>query len=258
MHPNAFLRTFWRNELRPIVFVAMSFDDRYFARFERVFAPAAESVVVDGVSLKAIRVDITQSGDSILTQILDRIAHSKFILADVSAVGRDSVTGKPYRNANVLYEVGLALACRQPSEVLLVKDDREQTLFDVSVVPQLQIDFSDEAAAVAQLTGEISARLANVQYFDDARLALAVRTMSSHEMSFVLRIFNQFPQDGPIWLSKNEIFSSTMISRLLDKGLLRVLAVAHDSSQSVYEWTDLGREVIRLIQAFPRAQIKEN
>lgn len=69
-----------------------------------------------------------------LTDIMDGIAHSLMVLADVSTAGKDQNTGEPYRNGNVMYEVGLALACRQPAEVLLIRDDRDRFLFDVSTI----------------------------------------------------------------------------------------------------------------------------
>jgi hypothetical protein len=52
-----------------------------------------------------------------------------------------------------MYEVGLALACRQPSEVLLVRDDRARFLFDVSVVPHMQVDFTDKERAISTRCG---------------------------------------------------------------------------------------------------------
>ncbi len=129
MHPNAYLERFWRKTELHGVFVAMSFGEAYETRFAQVFEPAIRSVSVGGKPLNAMRVDQAKTGDSILTAILDGIAHSKVVLADVSSMGWDSKTGESYRNGNVMYEVGLALACRQPSEVLLVRDDHEKFLF---------------------------------------------------------------------------------------------------------------------------------
>ena len=151
MHPQTYLKTFWRLELRPEVFVAMSFAPQYQQRFAKVIGPAIESIKVDGVPLKPRRVDISKSGDSILTEISDGIAHSRLVLADVSSIGKDSVTGQHYRNGNVLYEVGLALSCRHSSEVLLIRDDHDTFPFDVSTVPHTTIDFTAEAAATAVL-----------------------------------------------------------------------------------------------------------
>lgn len=50
------------------------------------------------------------------------------VLADVSSIGKDNVTGEAFRNGNVMYEVGLALACRHSSEVLLIRDDNDKFL----------------------------------------------------------------------------------------------------------------------------------
>ncbi len=54
-----------------------------------------------------------------------------------------------------LTEAGLALACRQPSEVLLIRDDRDNFLFDVSAIPHKIIDFSDKNRARHELHVEI-------------------------------------------------------------------------------------------------------
>jgi hypothetical protein len=95
-----------------------------------VIAPGISGITYGTERLKPYRVDLSKSGDSILTDIVDGIAHSQLVLADVSTIGKDSVSGVPYRNGNVLYEVGIALACRHPSEVLLARDDEDKFLFD--------------------------------------------------------------------------------------------------------------------------------
>src|SRR5947208_742360 len=116
MHPNVFLRTFWRTELKPQVFVAMSFAEAYRKRYENVIGPAIQDVKVDGVALMPYRVDLSKTGDSILSDIDDGIAHSRLVLVDVSSVGVDSKTGEAYRNGNVMYELGIALACRDSAD----------------------------------------------------------------------------------------------------------------------------------------------
>jgi hypothetical protein len=81
------------------------------------------------------------------------------VLADVSTIGRDAVTGWPYRNANVMYEVGMAPSCGQPSDVLLVRYDRDRFLFDVSAIPHVTLDFTDVGTGVATLNGHLLQRL---------------------------------------------------------------------------------------------------
>lgn len=82
MHPNVYLRTFWRSTFANSVFVAMSFAEPYKKRFEEVIKPAIEDTEYRGQKLKANRVDLSQTGDSILTDIIDGIAHSVMVLAD--------------------------------------------------------------------------------------------------------------------------------------------------------------------------------
>jgi hypothetical protein len=250
MYPNTFLRTLWRSEFRNEVFVAMSFDPGYRPRYERVIEPAIRRVAVDGVKLTARRVDVSQTGDSLLTQIVDGIAHSQMVLADVSTVGRDAKTGYSYRNANVLYEVGVALACRQPAEVLLIRDDNGRFLFDVSTVPHLTINFTDESAAVDLLSAKIVERLRERQYVNDARVQKALASISPEEANR-LRILADLPPDrgwGRVNTGVIDFESMAAIPRLLDKQLIEVRGV-FESGQPVYVPTHIGRAVAQLVKA---------
>jgi hypothetical protein len=181
MNPNAFLRTFWRTEVRPEVFVAMDFSDAFQRRFEAIIEPAVNSLSYIGTPLSAKRVDLSRTGDSILTDINDGVAHSVLFLADVSTVGHDSKTSKPFRNGNVMYEVGLALASRQPAEILLIRDDKEPFLFDVSTVPHKHIDFANADEAVRVLTAALADRLHEINHVEDARLRRAASSLTYSE-----------------------------------------------------------------------------
>jgi hypothetical protein len=70
-------------ELRPQVFVAMSFAPQYQSRFDTVFVPAISSITYGSERLIAYRVDFSKTGDSIVTDIVDGIAHSQLVLTDV-------------------------------------------------------------------------------------------------------------------------------------------------------------------------------
>ena len=71
MHPRIFLDSFWRNDISNEVFVAMSFKPEFERRWTDIFQQAIEQVSVEGQQLKAVRVDIRKSGDSILTEIMN-------------------------------------------------------------------------------------------------------------------------------------------------------------------------------------------
>ena len=223
----------------------MSFDSRYEDRFERIYKVAIENAVTEGERLKANRVDLSISGDSILTAISDGIAHSRLILADVSSMGRDSVTSKPYRNANVLYEVGMALAARHHSEVVLVRDDHDPFLFDVSVIPHRNIDFTDESAAVEVITSELRNRLQAQASEIDARIELAYSQLSPEEVVLLRTtgesaVFGwQLAVDHNTRLVSGELLAR---QRLVEKGIL-TLDGFFENGMPAYKATPLGLRV---------------
>lgn len=248
MHPNAFLKTFWRLDLRPQVFVAMSFDKKYDARYEQVIKPAIESLTVGEQRLSAYRVDTSKTGDSILTDILNGIAHSQLVLADVSAVGHDSVTGRSYRNGNVMYEVGLALACRHSFEILLVRDDKERFLFDVSTVPHVDLNFNDADAAKI-LSDRLHERLKEQRFFQDARVERAYRQLSGEEVDLI-RAMSKFARNVS-WGSKPNTVAGPhdrATVRLIDKQVIAYDGM-FENDHAAYQWTDLGWFVVQRVMA---------
>ena len=247
MHPHTFLTTYWRLDLRPQVFVAMPFGPPYDQRFEDIVVPAVEQLEVGGNRMRAHRVDLSRSGDSILTEIADGVAHSQLVLADVSTVGHDSKTGRPYRNANVMYEVGLALACRRPEEVLLVHDDRDRLLFDVSTVPHVQVDFADQDCAIQTIGGKLRERIGEQNYVNDARVELSIARLTTDEAA-LLRIHADDPE-SLVWSLKSGSPTAWLtIPRLVDKGLIRVVGEFEEQQRPAYQLTPLGRTVSHLVK----------
>ena len=247
MHPQTFLKTFWRLEMRPTVFVAMSFAPQYQTRFDAVLAPAIRAINIGDVPLEPHRVDISKNGDSILTEISDGIAHSRLVLADVSSIGKDSVTGRPYRNANVLYEVGLALACRHSSEVLLIRDDHDDFLFDVSTIPHKTIDFTNVAAAKTILIQELLGRLKEQKFHLDARIEKAIHSLSGEEVMLLKQTKNY--TEATVWGQEVKGIANCWgdaAQRLLDKGLIRLMG-EFDEDKPAFAFTPLGAVVHQMI-----------
>jgi hypothetical protein len=114
------------------VFVAMSFDPRFDARWERVLKPAIRSVSIGGNALQEHRVDIRRISDSILTEILSAVTNDTLILADITSIGQNEKGA--IRNGNVMYEIGLSHTKRLPEEVLLFRSDKDYLLFDMANV----------------------------------------------------------------------------------------------------------------------------
>jgi len=247
MHPNAFLQNYWRAEIRPEVFVAMSFAAPYNLRFKDVIEPAITSIVHDGRRLRANRVDQSKSGDSILTEIVDGIAHAELVLADISVIGYDAKTGNSYRNSNVLYEVGIALSCRQSCEVLLIRDDHYQFLFDVSTIPHKNINFSNVPQAKDELAEELTSRLRERDLVDDARVQRSIAGLTAIERK-ILSLFSKYGTDKNFYMNKTNLATSPAISRLLDKQLLVVVG-STDDNQDLFRWTWLGYRIAQNLDA---------
>lgn len=225
----------------------MSFASQYQSRFDDIIAPAIRSVTVGGIQLQPLRVDISKSGDSILTEISDSIAHSRVVLADVSTIGRDSVTGRPYRNANVLYEVGLALSCRHSSEVLLLRDDRDDFLFDVSTIPHKTVDFTNTVTAKEAITQELVARINEQKFHLDARVQIAIDSLSAEEV-LLFKHTKQYTELS-VWGQEVKGISnwwSDAVQRLLDKRIIR-LAGEFDEQIPAFQFTPLGGVVQKMV-----------
>jgi len=247
-------------EIKPQVFVAMDFSDQFRPRFDNVIAPAILGLAKAGVPLEPYRVDLSRTGDSILTDIIDGIAHSQLFLADVSVVSRDTTTGHVYRNANVLYEVGLALASRQPAEVLLIRDDADRFLFDVSTIPHRTIDFTNVERAVETLREALNDRLHEQELQRDARVLRAAASISFEEAEVLKQLAalgdgQVWGRPGPLERGAVDFQAMTAVPRLLDKQLIRV--AGEYAGQPAYVPTELGRVVAvaissRLPQLGPR------
>jgi hypothetical protein len=138
MYPSQFLSLFPPFPREDKVFVAMSFDPHFDARWNKVILPGIRRVEVDGNRLEAYRVDTRRISDSIVTEILRGISNHRLIFADITTLS--NIDGRPIRNGNVMYEVGLAHAARLAEEVILFRSDTDSLLFDLANVRVNQYD----------------------------------------------------------------------------------------------------------------------
>lgn len=248
MNPNTYLKSMWRNNYEPFVFVAMSFEERFNSRFEHVIKPAIENETIGDRSLKAYRVDLTKSGESILTEISNGIAHCFLFLADVSTIDQLRFSSKPARNSNVLYEVGMALACRLPEEVLLIRDDNDPLIFDTSSIPHVTIDFEDDAAAIVQIQDLLKDRAKERKIISDARVITALSHLSPDDLELLNKMNEIEPtHSADLRYSQGErklmaIPTATALNNLLRLDLAMGYSLTNDGSLT-YKLTDIGRAV---------------
>jgi hypothetical protein len=254
MHPRLFLDGFWRNDLRDEVFVAMSFDSKYDERWAQIFVPAIEGKPLEGRSLKAVRVDTRRSGDSILTEITSGIAHAQLVLADISVADEWEEDGNRrwYRNGNVMYEVGLAIACRQPVEVVLVRDDDRTLLFDLSHIPVLQFKPSDVGDSVEMIHAALKDRFMERDLEKDLRFTATLESLAQFEINLI-RQNAHLPNLG--WEgSSYPPAVGIALPRILEKRILRLVKLASGGQPDTYTWTTFGRAIAdRLVATHGKA-----
>ncbi|HEY3835330.1 MAG TPA: hypothetical protein VGL72_02110 [Bryobacteraceae bacterium] len=160
MHPHTFYTTLFEHEKRNEVFVIMSFADELSDRWCRILAP----LIQDDLHLTPIRIDDTNSGESVVSDILDGIAHARLILADITAVLLKDNEGRESReiSGNVMWELGIAHVMRMPDEVVLVRSDQTKSLFDLTPFRAFQYDPNEVSASRRYLGGLCRDRLASI------------------------------------------------------------------------------------------------
>lgn len=238
----------WRSSFEEYVFVAMSFEERFETRFQNVIKPAIEEQEISGNKLKAHRVDLSKSGESILTEISNGIAHCFLFLADVSTIDVLRFTQKPARNANVLYEVGMALACRSPEEVLLVRDDNDPLIFDTSSIPHETIDFDNKDTAIEKIRALLIDRANERKIIYDARVVSALAHLAPDDLEILKVLADIDPTHSADFRKQFGEKKGMAIptARALENLLRLDLVVAHsltDDASLTYKLTDIGRAV---------------
>lgn len=225
----------------------MPFAKEYDDRFTRIIEPAVEAVTtLDGEPLKAFRVDEAQSGECIVTQIMDGIALSQLVLADVSTVWRDPDQDLYFRNANVMLEVGIALAARTPEEVVLLRGDKDPGLFDIGTIRYVKVDFADVDDAIATIADELKARLDRRKCEDDVRAELALRGLGIGARGALKQIATHRGEDPVTFTGGGGMWGAQILEAGLDQVLVQQLVTAHTDGR--YRLTWLGRAVWTLLE----------
>ncbi len=209
------------------VFVAMSFDEEFAARWRDVIAPAIGSIEWEGNKLKAHRVDAQAIAGSVVSEILLEITASRLLFADLTTMSYvDTIEGRlPVRNGNVMYEVDLAQAVRLPEEVILFRSDQDRILFDLSNVrinAYSPDDRQDEAqAAIKQAIMNSLCEIKTVQH---AAVRRAYEQLDMNSAHVLLMCWDKgkyvHPQTKTMGDALNNMKWDAAVSKLLDLGAL--------------------------------------
>jgi len=207
------------------VFVAMSFDERFDYRWEKVIQPAVQRVARKENRFNAVRIDHSKISDSIMTRILFEISEARLILADISSIGK--VGEKRVRNGNVMYEVGLAHAVRLPEEVILIRSDKDDLLFDVQGIKVHEYSPDDDPQIAQNMLCTLM--LEAMQQVELARSTAVKETMDKLDFGCWRILYESLAEtiEHPQVRTMRDVVSLgtgriPAILRLLDRGLLKL------------------------------------
>ena len=249
MYPHSYLGLFPPFPRKDRVFVAMSFDGRFTARWNDVIEPAIREASVDNVTLQPHRVDAAHISESVLTDILDGISNDRIIFADVTAIG--DCDGRTIRNGNVMYELGIAHASRLPEEVVIFRSDPNELPFDIANVRVNHYDpDSDPVAAKLKISKAIEAAIQEI-----ARTRhLAVRATSQSLDALGWAVLSQACEDSSVHHFETRTLAQALSNTPRNAAIARLLA----SGVLETDCTTPIREIIRAKAAVDRKKLSDD
>lgn len=237
MYPYDFFTQYRVSKLTNQVFVGMWFGNEHKPRFDDIISKACLDMV-------PYRVDLPVSGGSIPINILEGILNSKILLFEISFITPEITlpNGEKirYRNANVMYELGLAHAWRLPEEIIVIRDDNEKLPFDITAYRVHTYNPNDAAGSITKISEIITKALAEINRAKSIMIERAAKSLDGQCLQFM---------NG----NKGHYFSETrmddlrlrnVINRLLDLGMVW-FHTSGDGTSYAYHWTDLGWDVFK-------------
>ncbi len=246
MYPRDFFDTYWRPELRNEIFVAMPFHDEFIDIWTTAIKPAIEEDVVG--SYKANRVDTTMLSGCIIVDILDGIAHSRVVLADISICNTGA--WKNQRNGNVMYEVGIAHALRQVEEVVIIRNDDEQISFDVSGIILNKYNRDNLISARNSISVFVSEALKLIDTSKSLKIQRAIGQLNNDMYFWLITWGKNEGFFGPAPKTMGEEVIS--ISKKLALGRLQAEGILDSTPTSTpngpaYSWTNFGKALLKVL-----------
>ena len=246
MYPREYFDTYWRGDLKNEVFVIMSFAQEFQPAWEHAIRPAIQ----DDTQGKpfAHRVDATTLAGSIITEILEGIAHAKLIFADISVC--QSGRWKGQRNGNAMYELGLAHALRRAEELVVVRSDREEINFDIAAIKVQDYGREDLRAARQRFARLLNDGLGQIDQVKHLKVTQAFESLDADCLALMMRegandpFDINYPQTMRQVMDQIAVGEKDAVRHLLSLGMIRFNA-SRSASRYAYHWTDFGKAVLR-------------
>lgn len=240
MYAKSFFQHFWAADQRNELFVCMPFHTSFDIKFKNIFDPGARKAGFD----KAVRVDETWEANVITDKLFDGIANSKMLLFDLSDDPKAPCQYSKQVNSNVLYELGVANAMREPEDIVLMRENSVVNIpFDVS---GLNINVYKGDLTPDWLVDKLKRILERQGWYKSKRVQAAARSIDDIGLELMVNVgkrpsgYNHFNVRG------QPIEIRMAASRLVDLGILW-LATAESGHEHAYRWTPFGLEVVKFL-----------
>ncbi|PHS07139.1 MAG: hypothetical protein COA78_13725 [Blastopirellula sp.] len=240
MYPKEYFDTYWRPEIRNEVFIAMPFHDEFTPIWERALKPAIEED--NDLDLIAYRVDSSNLSGSIVTEILDRIAHARIFLADIS-ISREG-KWKGQRNGNVMYEVGLAHAIKQVTETILIRSDNQDINFDIAGINIHSYDSMDLSKSRNKIGELVVDTCTQIDQCKSLKVQRAIDMLDSSTLEILYKSGTTIGFKGRSDASLNGLKYSMAESILQREGIVRCIH-GNNFDNIEFHYTDFGVAVLR-------------
>lgn len=244
MYPKQYFETYWRTDLRDEVFVAMPFHDDFNSVWKDTIKPAIEND--QKTKLVAKRIDTSVLSGSIIIDILDGIAHSRIVFADVSICCEGKWAGQ--RNGNVMYEVGLSHALRQVEEIILVRCDNEEINFDLAGIRVISYDKNNLETTRTLFAKLIREALKAIDQSKSLQVQRAIDALDIDSLEYLKSFGKEIGFDGPNPQTMGEVLVTVSrkaaLAKLQSLGIIKCVPVIGTSIPQ-FHWTKFGEAVLR-------------
>lgn len=250
MYPREYFDTFWRGDLRNEVFVAMSFAAEFDTVWTDSIRPAIENDTQDNPV--AHRVDTSTLSGNIITEILDGIAHAKLVFVDISIC--NSGTWARQRNGNVMYELGLAHAIRQSSEIVAVRSDNEMINFDIVGIRIQRYDLIDVSTTRNQFAQLLNGSLNIIDNTRGLKIQEAIERLDADSLTLISSHAQDQYFSTEISTTMSEAINVMALgTKNAVRNLLELKMIRCDANMSqsryAYHWTNFGVNVLQAMNA---------
>jgi len=242
MYAKVFFEHFWEGDQRNELFVCMPFHDSFDSKLKDVMDPGAKMAGFD----KAERVKEDWEANVITDRVFDGIANSRMILFDLADDPKAPCQFSKQVNGNVLYELGIANAVREPEDIVLIRHGSADGVpFDIA---GLNINVYDDHLSKEWLANKLRAALNDQKWYMSKRVKAAARAIDEIALTIMCQKgcfpdgYNHFNivDKPPEW--------KIAVLRLVDLGILWFASAIHEKGyEHAYRWTPFGREVMKYL-----------